>query len=80
MCGEGVSSRWDTIDLKKGTFQTTDPQAETIAGKSKDIDSKWEDFERLSFGEIKSPHLDASSTHDGEVGPPVTITHSGNLS
>lgn len=80
MCSEGVSSRWDTIDLKKGTFPTTDPQAETVAGKSKDIDSKWEDFERLSFGEIKSPHLDASSTHDGEVGPSLAITHSVNLS
>lgn len=68
MCSEGVNSRWDTIELKKGTFQTTDQHAETVACKSKDIDSKWEDFERLSCGEIKSLHLDASSTHDGEVG------------
>lgn len=79
MCCDGVSSRWDNIELKKGTLQTPDQQAETVAGKSKDIDSKWEDFERLSFGEVKSLHRDTSSAQDREVRLTLTITHSENL-
>ncbi|XP_062404956.1 TRIO and F-actin-binding protein isoform X2 [Sardina pilchardus] len=74
LCGDGVSTRWDTIELKKGTSQATNQLAENIVGKSKDIDRKWEDFERLPFGETEALCLDGSSNHEssneGEVLPP----------
>ncbi|XP_031419906.1 TRIO and F-actin-binding protein [Clupea harengus] len=74
MISDGLNSRWDTIELKKGTSQTTVQFAENIVVRGKDIDGKWEDFERLPFGEMKSPRLDGSSnyesTNEGEVSSP----------
>ncbi|XP_041961579.1 TRIO and F-actin-binding protein [Alosa sapidissima] len=71
LCSDGVCTRWDTIELKKGTSQATDQLADNIVGESKDIDRKWEVFERLPFGEMKSLCLDGSPNHDssneGEV-------------
>lgn len=79
MISDGLNSRWDTIELKKGTSQTTVQFAENIVVRGKDIDGKWEDFERLPFGEMKSPRLDGSSnyesTNEGEVTLFITITH-----
>ncbi|XP_063080258.1 TRIO and F-actin-binding protein [Engraulis encrasicolus] len=54
-------SRWDTIELKKGTIKPTERTAadlerlaESISGGSQDIDKKWEDFERMQMGEAQS--------------------------
>lgn len=78
-------SRWDTIELKKGTIKPTERTAadlerlaESISGGSQDIDKKWEDFERMQMGEAQSLAVVDSSKQEQTKAETVLLsfTHS----
>ncbi|KAL2086988.1 hypothetical protein ACEWY4_018047 [Coilia grayii] len=70
VCTDGENSRWDTIELKKGTIKPTDRTdglAENIPESSEDIDKKWEDFEKMQIGETQSLDVADSSNYDSTI-------------
>ncbi|KAB5523635.1 hypothetical protein PHYPO_G00154830 [Pangasianodon hypophthalmus] len=66
---EGVSDReadspWDKVQLKKGAVACVMPQIpETMTGT--DIEKKWEDFEKIPVGEMRSLSLIGSEPPQG---------------
>lgn len=66
---EAVSDReadspWDKVQLKKGAVARVMPQIpETMTGT--DIEKKWEDFEKIPVGEMRSLSLIGSDAPQG---------------
>lgn len=57
-------SPWDKVQLKKGAVACVMPQIhETMTGM--DIEKKWEDFEKIPVGEVRSLSLIGSDSPQG---------------
>lgn len=59
-----VNSPWDKVQLKKGAAACVRPQVpETVTGL--DIEKKWEDFEKISVGDVRSLSLIGTEASQG---------------